>query len=429
MPKPRKTNALKNKSSKNKAIKFALVSALLSSGLAAAQTTLTVAAFPSLDSSIKAIIPAWNKLHPDVTIKLQAQEFADHHNAMTTALATGQGLPDVMALEISYVGKFAEGKGLENLDKAPFNAGALKKLITPFTIAQATSSDGRFVAMPTDIGPGTFFYRKDVLDKAGVNPASMDKSWEDYIAAGKIIKAKTGASLISNAVSVFNIVARTNLKDGEGIYFDNKNNLLVDSNNPRFVRAMTLAKDVRKSGLDSKIGEWSNEWFDAFKKGTVATQFSGAWLQGALQSYMAPDTKGLWRVQNLPEGGYAPWGGSFYAIPTTSKNKAMAWEFIKFMTTQDISQITAFEDNGAFPALLTAQDNKAFNDPVPFLGGQKARLLWRDAARKTKPVSVNKYDSVADSIIQTELSKVLEQNKDIKVALADARKQILRRAR
>ena len=81
------------------------IAAALLLGTAHAQdkVTLTVAAFPSLDSAIKAIIPAWNKLHPEVTIKLQAQEFADHHNAMTTALATGQGLPDVMAIEIGYV--------------------------------------------------------------------------------------------------------------------------------------------------------------------------------------------------------------------------------------------------------------------------------------------------------------------------------------
>ena len=414
-----------------KSLAFALISALLLGSASAQSMTLNVAAFPSLDASIKAILPEWNKLHPDVKINIQSQAFADHHNAMTTALATGQGLPDVMALEISYVGKFAEGQGLVDLSKPPYNAGQYFKLLTPFTVAQATSSDGRFIAFPTDIGPGTLFYRNDVLTKAGVNPAMLNKSWEDYIAAGKIIKAKTGASLISNAISVFNIVERTGLSKGDGIYFDSKNNLLVSPDNARFVRAMQLAKDVRAAGLDAKIGEWSNEWFDGFKKGTVATQFSGAWLQGSLQGFIAPDTAGKWRVENLPEGGYASWGGSFYAIPTASndKNKAMAWEFIKFMALKDSSQITAFEDNGAFPALLTAQNNKAFNDPVPFLGGQKARLLWRDAARKTQPIPVNKYDSVADAIIQTELTKVLEQNKDIKQALTDARAQILRRAR
>ena len=413
-----------------KSLSLALVSALLlGSAQAQDKVTLTVAAFPSLDSAIKAILPAWNKLHPNVTIKLQAQEYADHHNAMTTALATGQGLPDVMAVEIGYIGKFAEGQGLEDLNKAPYSATQYKKLFTPFTIAQATSSDGRYVAMPTDIGPGTFFYRKDVLDKAGVNPLTMQTSWENYIAAGKKIKAKTGASLISAASSVYNVVVRTNLKAGEGLYFDKANNLLVGPDNARFVRAFTLTKEVRDAGLDAKIGEWSNEWYDAFKKGTVATQFSGAWLQGALQNWMAPDTKGLWRVQNLPEKGFASWGGSFYAIPSKAVNKQWAWEFIKFMTLEQSSQITAFRDNGAFPALLTAQKDKAFSEPVDFLGGQQARVLWRDAAAKTQPIDVNKYDSVADQILQTELTNVLEQGKDIKQALTDARAQIARRAR
>jgi multiple sugar transport system substrate-binding protein len=409
---------------------FALVSALLA-GSASAQekVTVTVAAFPSLDTSIKAVLPAWNKLHPNITIKLVAQEFADHHNAMTTALATGQGLPDVMALEIGYVGKFAEGKGLEDLNKAPYNATQYKKLFTPFTVAQATSSDKRFIAMPTDIGPGTLLYRKDVLDKAGVDPAQLNKSWESYLAAGKIIKAKTGASLINTAQSIYGVVSRTNLKPGEGIYFDSKNNLLVGPDNARFVRAFTLAKQVRAEGLDAKIGEWSNEWYDAFKQGTVASQFSGAWLTGALESWMAPDTKGLWRVENLPEGGYASWGGSFYAIPTAAKNKQWAWEFIKFMTMDKAQQLTAFTINGAFPALLTAQNDNLFSQGVSFLGNQKARVLWRDAARKTQPIDVNKYDSVADQIVNTELTNVLEQGKDIKQALTDARAQILRRAR
>ncbi|OLV19092.1 ABC transporter substrate-binding protein [Deinococcus marmoris] len=409
---------------------FALVSALLA-GTAHAQdkVTITVAAFPSLDTSIKAVLPAWNKLHPNITIKLVAQEFADHHNAMTTALATGQGLPDVMAVEIGYVGKFAEGKGLEDLNKAPYNAEQYKKLFTPFTVAQATSADKRFIAMPTDIGPGTLLYRKDVLDKAGVDPAQLNKSWESYLAAGKVIKAKTGASLINTAQSIYGVVSRTNLKAGEGIYFDSKNNLLVGPDNARFLRAFTLAKQVRTEGLDAKIGEWSNEWYDAFKKGTVASQFSGAWLTGSLESYMAPDTKGLWRVENLPEGGYASWGGSFYAIPTAAKNKQWAWEFIKFMTMDKSQQLAAFTINGAFPALLTAQNDNIFSQGVPFLGNQKARVLWRDAARKTQPIDVNKYDSVADQIVNTELTNVLEQGKDIKQALTDARTQILRRAR
>ncbi|GEM86237.1 ABC transporter substrate-binding protein [Meiothermus granaticius] len=404
-----------------------LLALLILASLAVAQkTTLTVAVFPNLDDSLKAQIPLFNKKFPDVEVKLVIQQYADHHNALTTALATGQGLPDVAAIEIGYVGRFAEGQGFEDLNKAPYSAGQYKKLFTPYTISQATSSDGRFIAMPTDIGPGTFFYRNDILQKAGVDPKSM-MTWPGYIAAGRAIKSSTGSFLIADAADVawINIFATTPANTSP--YFDEQGKVVVDT--PRFVRAFELAKNIRAAGLDARIGSWTNEWYDAFKKGTVATQFSGAWLMGHLKNWMAPDTKGLWRVQQLPEGMYASWGGSFYGIPSASKNKALAWEFIKFVTTNDESQIAGFKAIGAFPALLAAQNDPVFNDPVEFLGGQKAFLIWRDAARRVKPLKANKYDRVAYEILGTALSQVLDEGKDVTAALAEAKRLIERRMR
>jgi multiple sugar transport system substrate-binding protein len=59
------------------------------------------------------------------------------------------------------------------------------------------SDKGALAAIPCDIGPGTLFYRKDMLDKAGVTEADLTKSWESYIESGKKIKAATGAYLLS----------------------------------------------------------------------------------------------------------------------------------------------------------------------------------------------------------------------------------------
>ncbi|MDW8426119.1 MAG: extracellular solute-binding protein [Meiothermus sp.] len=396
-------------------------------GLGLAQkTTLTVAVFPNLDDALKAQITLFNKKFPNVEVKLVIQQYADHHNALTTALATGQGLPNVAAIEVGFVGRFAEGQGFEDLNKAPYNAGQYKRLFTPYTIAQATSADGRFIAMPTDIGPGTFFYRLDILQKAGVDPRNM-LTWPGYIAAGRRIKSTTGAFLIADAADVawINIFATTPANNSP--YFDEKGNVVVDS--PRFVRAFELARNIRVAGLDARIGAWTNEWYDAFKKGTVATQFSGAWLQGHLQNWMAPETKGLWRVQQLPEGMYASWGGSFYGIPTASRNKTLAWEFIKYVTTTEEAQIAAFKAIGAFPALLAAQNDPSFSEPIEFLGGQQARLLWRDAARRVKPLKANKYDRIAYEIITAALSQVLDEGKDIPSALAEAKRLIERRMR
>lgn len=405
-----------------------LLAALALGGLALAQKkVITVGVFPNLDDAIKAQLPGFYKLYPNIEVKLVTLQYADHHNALTTALATGQGLRDVEAIEIGFVGRFAEGQGFEDLNKPPYNADLYKRLFTPYTVAQATSADGRFIAMPVDIGPGTFYYRKDILDKAGINPASM-MTWNGYIEAGKKIKAMDkNVFLIANAADVAWINIFSSVGAGEGYYFDKSGKVVVDG--PRFVRAFELAKQIRDAGLDAKIGAWTNEWYDGFKKGTVATQFSGAWLQGHLQNWMAPETKGLWRVQQLPEGLYGSWGGSFYGIPSASKNKAEAWTLIKYLTTNRAAQVDAFKAIGAFPALLSAQTDPVFEQGVDFLGGQKARVLWREAARKIKPVEANKYDRIANEIISTALSQVLDEGKDIKAALAEAKTLIERRMR
>jgi multiple sugar transport system substrate-binding protein len=408
------------------------VAAVAVGSLVAAQSgmkKISIAAFPSLDEAVKIALPGLKKKFPNYEIELVALQYGDHHQALTTALATGQGLHDIEAVEIGFVGKFAEGGGLEDLNKAPYNAKSLRPLFVDYTVAQATSSDGRFVGIPTDIGPGTTFYRKDILDKAGVSVADLG-TWEGYIAAGKKIQAvDKKVFLINSAASAANLIIRSNIPAGQGIYFDKDNKVLVGPDNARWVKAFTVAKQIRDAKLDAKIGEWSNEWYEGFKGGTVATQFSGAWLQGHFQNWMAPETKGLWRVADLPDGAYAPWGGSFYTIPNASKNKKEAWDVIKYLTTDRAQQIAAFKGNGAFPALKAAWSDASFNEAVPFLGGQKARLLWKAAAQKIKPLDVNKYDSVADTIVQTQLTAVLDEGKDIKAALSEARAEIEKRAR
>jgi len=203
--------------------------------------------------------------------------------------------------------------------------------------------------------------------------------------------------------------------------------VLVES--PRFVKSFEMARAVREAKLDAKIGAWSNEWSEGFKRGTVATQMMGAWLGGHLQNWLAPGTRGLWRAANLPAGSYGSWGGTFYAIPKKGANKALAWEFIKFMTLNKDNQLAGFKAEDAFPALIEAQNDAFYDEPVPFFGGQKVRLLWRDAVPRIPALDVAKHDAVAEEVISTELDKVLDQNKDIATALADARALIERRSR
>ena len=117
----------------------------LSPATAAAQRVLTVAAFPAVDDIVRAAIPQWKKLHPDVEIKVVSRQFADHHTAMTTALSTSFYLPDVMALEIGYVGRFAQGGGLEDLRSPPYDIARLRDRYVAYAYDQATGRSGAVV--------------------------------------------------------------------------------------------------------------------------------------------------------------------------------------------------------------------------------------------------------------------------------------------
>lgn len=395
----------------------------------APHTVLTVALFPLLDEIVQAALPAWRQLQPNVELAIVSRQYADHHTAMNTALSTSRGLPDVMALESTVVGRFAQGQGLEDLARPPYDVARFRERLVPFAYEQARTRDGGVVAVPTDVGPGTMLYRPDLLQKAGVEPASLSASWAGYLAGGRRLKARTGAFLVADVHEIKDILLRTGIGPGEGMYFDRDSNVLVRT--PRFVRAFEVALEGRRDGLDARVKAWSNDWAEGFRRGRLATELGGAWLVGQMSNWIAPQTAGLWRAAQLPEGANAGYGGSFYAMPRRADpaRKALAWQLIQLLTLDPQQQLAAFRSHDAFPALLETHDTPFFDEPVAFLGGQPARQLWRTAARRIAGSVVHKQNAFADEVIGTELDNVLARGKTIAAALADAQRLLERRAR
>lgn len=396
---------------------------------ASAARKLTVAAFPRIDEIVKsAAAGPWARRHPDVQVEVVSRSYKDHHTAMTTALSTAAGLPDVMALESRFLGSFALGAGLENLSREPYGADRFADRFVPFSWKQSQNPQGQAVALPTDIGPGTLLYRADLLAKAGLTEADLTPSWEAYVEAGVRIKKATGAYLLGSAQSLADIIVR-GVKPGEGQYYGPDHQPLVTSE--RFVRAFELAKRVRAHGLDARVQPWSNEWAEGFKRGHVATDLRGCWMVGQMANWIAPNTKGLWRAAQLPGGTYAAFGGTFYALPRRAapENKTLAWEFLQQITLDPALQLAAFKLEDAFPALQGTYEDPFFEQPLPFLGGQRARMLWRDAARRIVVPPVHKQNTFADEVVNTELDNVIARGKPIPQALADAQRLLEKRAR
>ena len=396
-------------------------------GAAAAQTTITIAVFPDLDSHLNEVLPIFHEENPDIRVEMVRREHGDHHNGLVTELAASSGAADVVALDVEFVARFLASGALVDLSQEPYNAAQFEELYAPYSWAQISTSDGRTIALPGDLGPGVLFLRRDVLDAVGATVEEVTASWDNYLDFGRQVRAETDAYLLTNAADVARAYFQSNVPEGEGYFFDADGNSTVTGD--RFVRAFELAQTIREEGLDAQIGDWSNEWYEAFNAGTTASQFSGAWLLGHLQNWMAPDTSGLWVTSNFPEDTYGSWGGSHYAIPEQSAHKEEAWKLVQFLSTRPEIQLSAFQTTAAFPAVTSTYGDASFDEPIEFLGGQQARNLFAQVAERTPGVAVTQYDHIALEIVQSALTEVLDNGRDIDAALADAEAQIQRRAR
>ncbi|EGA69672.1 ABC-type sugar transport system, periplasmic component [Vibrio sinaloensis DSM 21326] len=411
---------------KLKTLTLATVTALgLATTVNAADSNIRFDGFPDFDSSLKVLLPDFEK-ETGIKVDYLMNNHGDHHTKLTTNLATGSGAGDVIVVDVEKIGPFVASGGLVNLSEN-YGADKFAESFAPYAWAQGKGADGDVYGMPVDLGPGVMYYRSDVFAKAGLAVNQAIKDWDSYIKAGEELKKKD-VYLIASAADVAQAIIFTTVPEGEGLYFDTDGNPVVTSE--RFVHAFEVAKEIREKGLDARILAWSNEWYEGFRNGTFATQLSGAWLLGHLNNWIAPETAGNWGVSHLPDGIYGSWGGSFLSIPTQSKHQDEAWKLIEYMTTRRDIQLKHFETIAAFPANTQTYDDALFQEEVEFLGGQKARLLFADVAKNIKPVAPAKGDHVARSIIlENALMEVLDEGKDIKTALKEAERMIKRRTR
>jgi multiple sugar transport system substrate-binding protein len=388
--------------------------------------TLTVAAYPAVDQIVRDALPHWQSLNPSVPVQIVSREFGDHHAALTAAMASRRGLPDIMAIEFGYLARFAASGALLELDQVPSLSRTAETELTAFALAQARPR-GRLLALPTDIGPGAMFYRRDVIERSGIRESEMTESWSSFVATGERLRTRTDAYLIAHARDLKDAVIRTRVPSGEGLYFNAQGVPQIRSE--RFRLAFNLAREVRRAGMDARVPVWSNDWAEGLRRGRIATQLMGAWFGGHLANWLAPATAGLWRTSGLPGGAAASWGGTFYAISAESPNAQAALELVRLLVLERDRQLHAFRRHDAFPALMSAQDDPFFDEPLSFFGGQTARRLWRDIARRVPSLGLHRLDPLADEIVNAELDRVLLRGKDVDSALDDASTLLERRVR
>ncbi|QCT01086.1 extracellular solute-binding protein family 1 [Paenibacillus algicola] len=343
---------------------------------------LTFWLFPG--SGLEPLIEAYEQEHPQIRVHLHTSSYPELSNKLQTTLASGNGVPDIALVEISFMERFKELSGsFENL--LDYGAGARAKEFLPWKWQQASAFDESFLlGLPTDIGPIAMAYRRDYFEQAGLpagpaEVAAQMSSWDDFLDTADQIQRETGKYMIDNLDMLYRVI----LGQAEEQYYDKNTGELIVHRNPEVYRAWSAVMKAKEKGLTAGLPMFSPEWSRGLQQGEFAVAFAPSWMIDILKKN-APDAAGKWDMTFIPQIA-SNYGGSFLTLPKGGEHPQEAYHLIDWLTQAE-QQVQLFKANGNFPSMP-----ELFSDPVimehtdPYFNDAPTGQIYSQIASQIKP--------------------------------------------
>lgn len=379
---------------------------------------------------VNTMIEGFKKDNPDIEVVAMSCGFRDCHDKLTTALAVGEGAPDVVTISTIKLGTFVNSAGLVNLTDAPYSMDKTGWQFDASMLTLSQNDKGQLFGVPFDTGPVVMVYRKDLLDSTGMTIEEATKDWASFITFAEKLKEKSGAFVLPAATSLINpLVMGTNNAPGQPVYLkDGKPNL--NSKEIKFL--VNLVKELYDKQLVAALDGSSNDqkFIKLYREGKLFSDIDGPWVEGRVSQEYDPDgaKKGLWRVAGIPNNTNVNAGGTVFAIPTQSKHKDASWKFIQHLmkneSVLDIAKIA-----GTLPARTEIYSDPFFDQPSEIFGGQHSMKLYTEIVKQNKPYLSSPIDNIANEILNSSIKKILAEKADIDKTLDEANTLLQRRMR
>ena len=343
-----------------------LLASLLLAGCAKPDdgTTLEFWTIGREGDAVAQLLPAFEKAHPDIHVRIQQIPLTAAHEKLLTAYA-GASLPDVAQIGNTWIAEFAALHALEPLQAHVGKSRVVRKE-DYFASAWATNEvNGVLYGIPWYVDTRLLFYRVDLLREAGFD--APPRTWAEWQAQMDAIRARShdqrwGALLPTNEYDQLLALALQQhvplLRDG-GRY--------GNFESAGFKRALAFYVGSFKRGDVPPYTnvQVTNPW-QSFARGDFVFYLSGPWNIGEFRKRMPASRQSEWSTAQLPgpEGpGDSVTYGSSLVIPRSSRHKQAAWALIEYLSQPEV-QAEFYGLLGDLPARRSAWNDPALNrDP------------------------------------------------------------------
>lgn len=278
----------------------------------------------------------------------------------------------------------------------------------PYTVG------GKLYALESDLSITVQYYRSDVFTK---NKISTDiATWDDWIAAGAELNAKTGQYLGMHANgdngSIFNGFLQFLLQRG-GSPFDATGKFTLESQES--LEVLKFMRDGIKSKAFVALSDpYGSACAAALKNSQLVATAMPNWYNLYGLQTNAPNQKGLWKIRTLPTFGgkghiATTLGGTAFAVGLDKPNTAAATDLLRQTYLTREGQLLRYQKGGYLPTLIDLyKDEEFLKLEDKYLGGQHAFEIYAKAAKDIPVFYQNEGMTILAAVVGAPVLGVLK---------------------
>ncbi|MCX6797126.1 MAG: extracellular solute-binding protein [Candidatus Doudnabacteria bacterium] len=313
------------------------------------KATLTIWKLFEDSQNMQPIFDAYRKKYPGVEIIYVKKNLQNYESDLLDALASGTG-PDIFSIHNDWLPKY-----LDKITPVPENIYNLKDFKNTFVdaVVQDFTKDGKIYGTAMAVDSLALYYNKDLMGSSGI--ATPPKTWEELSNQTQRIKRSDGKGYFirsgvaigtnNNVNRAVDILYLTMLQqravpfnqDGTQAAFADDAEKNGNNYNPGQTALDFYTSFARPSSLNYNWNSKSDYSVDAFANGRAAYLYSYAYMR---QTLLAKNPNLNFDVAPVPQPNlddpsvnFANYWGE--VVSKQSKNAAVAWDFLKFMTGKE----------------------------------------------------------------------------------------------
>ncbi|TMU89555.1 sugar ABC transporter substrate-binding protein [Streptomyces sp. DASNCL29] len=280
------------------------------------------------------VVDEFNRTHTDIKVNFQQVPSGEQGGwAKLSNAARAGNSPDVATVEYPQLPSFTIDGVPRDISK--LLPDSVRRKILPQAL-DLTTFDGRTYAVPVDIEPMVFLYRKDIFTK---NHIPVPKTWAEFESSARELKKAQPRSRIASLFTTGGTLYMAGYawQAGAQWYQTSNDTWRVSMDDAPTRKVAGYWQRLKDDDLVRVEPGSSQQWRAHLRSGETAGYLAGAWAAGSMMA-STPDGKGKWAIAPMPQWDPAKpkvstQGGSTFMVTKDSRHPKEAMEFISWMVT------------------------------------------------------------------------------------------------